>query len=533
MKFLDKLSPSTALVPLNPTPTSEQPDTSARENLYYASWITVIFLIVCGYGAMNHEMWRDEIQAWLLARDSTSFLNLLANMKYEGHPAFWHLCLMPLSRISVSPIMMQVFHLLIAATTVFLFNRYAPFNRLHKFLFSFGYFALYEYGIVVRNYAIGFMLITIFCVLYNQRYRRFIWIGIVLFLTCHTSVHALIVVIAIWCALLCEFLLFYCCKEDVPWKNKHTVWIGFTLIGIGIVTAVLQLNPPPDTGFAVGWNFNFTIQRMNNMVRIITNALLPFTKAVMGHWGNMQLHSYPIFQKYRLLLCYLIIFWCVLRFLKRPTSLFIYLIATIGLLSFFYVKYGGSMRHHGFLFITFVMTSWIYHDAPEFKFPLDIISVYAQRCFSAIFMVFLIFHFMGGMNSLSMDTQYIFSNGKRTAEYIKAENMQDLPMVGITDFAISTVVGYLGKDQIYYPQGSRYGSFVRWDKARTHAVSDAEVIEAAKQISAENSEDVLLILNRNLPAELIEKNSLTLLKQFTGGTIGSEGYRLYLLKNSM
>lgn len=533
MKFLEKLLPSTDLSLSTQPPSSDLSNSTARENLYYASWITAIFVIVCGYGAMNHEMWRDEIQAWLLARDSTSFFNLLANMKYEGHPALWHLCLMPLSRISVSPIMMQVFHLLIAATTIFLFNRYAPFNRLHKFLFSFGYFALYEYGIVVRNYAIGVMLITIFCVLYNERYRRFIWVGVVLFLTCHTSVHALIVVIAIGCALLFEYLLFYCCKDDVPWENKHHIWIGFSLIGIGIVTAVLQLNPPADTGFAVGWNFNFTVERMNNIVKIITNALLPFTKATMGHWGNMQLHSYGLFQKYRLLLCYLIIFWCVLRFLKRPTSLFIYLIATIGLLSFFYVKYGGSMRHHGFLFFTFVMASWIYYDAPEFKFPLDIISVYAQRCFSAIFMVLLIFHFMGGMNSLSMDTQYIFSNGKRTAEYIKAENLQDLPMVGITDFAISTVVGYLGKDRIYYPQGSRYGSFVRWDKARTHGVSNEEVIEAAKEIRAENSEDVLLVLNRNLPAELIEKNSLTFLKEFTGSTIGDEGFRLYLLKGSM
>lgn len=506
---------------------------STKQDFYYASWITVVFLIVCGFGALHHEMWRDEIQAWLLARDSTSVIELFSNMKYEGHPALWHLCLMVLSRITASPVIMQVFHLLIAATTVFLFVRYAPFTWLHKFLFSFGYFALYEYAIVARNYALGVLLITIFCVLYRERYKRFIWIGVLLILLPHTSVHALIITIATGFALLFDYLLFYCCKEDSSSVNKQHIWIGFALIGLGIITAVLQLNPPADTGFAVGWNFNFTLQRMNNITKIITNAFLPFTKPTMNFWGNMQLHSYGIFQKYRLLLSYMIIFWCVLRFLKRPTALLIYLISTIGLLSFFYVKHGGGMRHHGFLFITFVMTSWIYYDCNEYKFPGDIISVFAQRLFKPLFMIMLIFHFMGGMIAVSMDIQYIFSNGKRTAKYIKAENMKELPMVGITDFAVSTVAGYLGKDQIFYPQGSRFGSFVRWDKARTHAVSNEDVVKAAEKLSIEKSEDVLIIMNRTLSSKLVEEHQLTFLKQFTGSTIGGEGFYLYLLKSAV
>ena len=179
-------------------------------------------------------MWRDEIQAWLLTRDSASVFELFANMKYEGHPALWHLFLMPLSRITASPIIMQVFHLLIAATTVFLFVRFAPFNKIQKVLFSFGYFALYEYAIVARNYAIGVLLITIFCVLYKDRHRQFVWVGVVLLLLAHTSVHALIVTIAIGIALLCEYLYFYCCKENELPENRQHIWIGFVLIGIGI-----------------------------------------------------------------------------------------------------------------------------------------------------------------------------------------------------------------------------------------------------------------------------------------------------------
>lgn len=498
---------------------------------FYAIGVTFLFLLVGGYGAIHHEMWRDEVQAWLLARDSTSIINLFANMKYEGHPAFWHLCLMPLTRINASPIMMQVFHLLIAATTVFLFTRYAPFNKVQKFLFSFGYFALYEYAIVARNYAIGVLLIIIFCVLYRERYKRFVWIGIVLILLSHTSVHALIVVIAIGLGLLCEYLYFYCCREETLNANRHHIWIGFVLIGFGIVTAVLQLNPPSDTGFAVGWNFNFTIQRMNNIVRIITNAFLPFTRPARGFWGSNRLYSYEFFQLIRLSLCYLIIFWCVLRFLKRPTVLIMYVTATVGLLAFFYVKYGGSIRHHGFLFFTFILTSWIYYDCPEIKLPTNFISNLAQRCFSFVFTCILIIHYLGGITAIAMEKRHVFSYGKETAEYIKQQDMQDLPMVGDTDFAVSTVVGYLEKDKVYYPKGCRFGSFVRWDKLRTHGVFNEGIIIDAKMLSKRYSQDVLIIMNRTFSDELKEKYQLTQLESFTGSTIGDEGFHLYLIKS--
>ena len=499
----------------------------SKENIFAIS-VTVIFLIVGGFAALHHEMWRDEIQAWLLARDSASVLELFANMKYEGHPALWHLFLMPLSRITASPIIMQVFHLLIAATTVFLFVRYAPFNKVQKFLYSFGYFALYEYAIVARNYAIGVLLITIFSVLYKDRHRRFVWVGVVLFLLAHTSVHALIVTIAIGIALLCEYLYFYCCKENELSENRQHIWIGFVLIGIGILTAVLQLNPPSDTGFAVGWHFKFDEQRIKNITKIITQAMFPLPRASMGFWGSHLLNQNTLFQLIRLPLCYLIVLWCILRFIKRPTALLIYLIATVGLLAFFYVKYGGSIRHHGFLFFTFVLTSWIYHDCPEIDLPFNLLYVLAQWCFSFVFTCILIFHYLGGITAVTMDYRYVFSNGKRTAEYIKQQDMQKMIMVGDTDFAISTVVGYLGKNEIYYPKGSRFGSFVRWDRDRTHGVSNADIVEASELLSTQYNQDVLLIMNRKLEVELIDKYQLKLLNSFTGSTIGDEGFHLYL-----
>ena len=54
-----------------------------------------------------HENWRDEAQAWLLARD-LSIPELFEQMSYEGHPCLWHLLLMPLVRLGLPYISMAL-----------------------------------------------------------------------------------------------------------------------------------------------------------------------------------------------------------------------------------------------------------------------------------------------------------------------------------------------------------------------------------------------------------------------------------------
>ena len=513
-----------------------------KKDKHYALGLTFLFLAVGAFTASHHEMWRDEIQAWLLARDSTSIFNLFANLKYEGHPGLWHLCLMPLTRITHSPVIMQMFHLLITGGTVYLFVRYAPFNWFQKLLFCFGYFVVYEYTIVARNYALGLLLITVFCVLFRERYKRFIWVGCVLFLLAHTSAHALIVAIAIGIVLFCEYVfggrfLRPLNQAFKAIEDKRSIWIGFALIGIGILTAVLQLNPPPDTGFAVGWHFNYDANRVNNIVKLISRAYLPIPKPVHGFWGSNLLTTYSVFQAIQILLCYFLILLGVLLFFRRPTVLLTYLISTFGLLTFFYIKYHGSIRHHGFLFLTFLMCCWIYRESPAVNFSKaeqeetgSTVNRVLNVAGTAILTLLLICHAVGGVIAVCMEHRYVFSYGKLTAEYIKSQGMQGLPMIGNKDSAVSTVVGYLQEPrQIYYPRSSRFGSFIRWDKARTPSISKRRIIEAAKTLSNEKSQDVLIILNGSLSAKRIEQYKLSFLVKFTGSTVRDEGFYLYLM----
>lgn len=505
-----------------------------KKDKHYALGLTFLFLGVGAFAAIHHEMWRDEIQAWLLARDSGSIFELFAHLKYEGHPGLWHLCLMPLTRITHSPVIMQVFHLLITGVTVYLFVLHAPFNRLQKFLFCFGYFVLYEYTTLARNYALGLLLIVVLCILFRERYKRFISIGCVLFLLAHTSVHALILTIAVGFGFCCEY--FCRCKFSTPFTqevettaDKRAVWIGFALIGIGIATSVLQLKPPSDTGFAVEWKLAYESQHFSDVIKLISRAFLPIPGFTLNFWNKHQLETYSLFQSIQIPFCCLLLLFSVLFLLKRPTALLIYLTAIFGLLVFFYIKYYGSMRHHGFLFITLLMTGWIYKDCPEVNLRPKILNDLPQRLFSPFFTFIFICHFIGGITAIGLEHRHVFSYGKQVAEYIRANNMQDMQMVGEIDYAASTIVGYLEKDQIYYVHGNRFGSFVRWDDIRVPDVTDAQVIEAAAMLRAETFDDVLLIMNRALDPELIAQHNLNLLTQFTGSIVSDEGFYLYLM----
>ena len=117
----------------------------------------------------RHEMWRDELQAWMIARSSHSVPNLLDNLRYEGHPTLWYLVLLPFTKLSTSPWTMQLVQFAIAMTTLALVLWKAPFTFRQKVLFAGGYFVLFEYGTLSRSYSLGFLFVALTCVIAATR----------------------------------------------------------------------------------------------------------------------------------------------------------------------------------------------------------------------------------------------------------------------------------------------------------------------------------------------------------------------------
>ena len=114
-----------------------------KEDTAWINVLVIAFLVLGLIGVFNHEMWRDELQAWMIARDSSSLIDLYNNLRYEGHPSLWYIFLYAITRFTDNPLAMQLFHLLIASGTIYVFAKFSPFTKLQKILFTFGYFPFY------------------------------------------------------------------------------------------------------------------------------------------------------------------------------------------------------------------------------------------------------------------------------------------------------------------------------------------------------------------------------------------------------
>ena len=131
-----------------------------------------------------------------------------------------------------------------------------------------------------------------------------------------------------------------------------------------------------------------------------------------------------------------------------------------------------------------------------------------------------------GMFASCMDWFCPFSASKAAAKFIKANHPDNMLLAGDVSFTVSPISGYLDR-KIYYVRGSRFGSYIIYDKESQADLNPQEVLKRVKKLVAQRKKDALLILNYELetvPAFLVE------LKEFTNSIVEDENYYLYLLK---
>jgi len=490
-------------------------------------------MVVGGFVMSHHELWRDEVQAWLLARDSSSALDLLSRQKYEGHPALWQLLLMPLTRAFGTPIAMQVLHLLIATTTVYLFVRWSPFTRLQKVLWSFGYFPFYEYGIISRSYGLSLLLLTVFCCLYPRRQSHFVLIALTLFLLCHTHVLSLIVVIVLFAALCLERLLAKA-GPDEPRCDPLPFYTGCTVIALGIVTALIQTIPPADSGMFVGWQFGLSYDALSKIAKALIGAYLPVPTIGLNYWNNplcldRRLAPLNLFSSLAVL-GYVVFALAGLR--RSPTALFVFVAGTAGLLAFFCVKHHGYARHHGFLFVCLVVAAWMAQSNAQAELASQAASaVYDRwaRAFNTSLTLLFGIHVVAAGIASVQEYRFPFSTSQAVAEYLHQHGHDKSLLVGYPDCCASAILGSSAQKQFYYPEAKRRGSYIIWDKTRLATITDQEIIDAARALSRPSGQHLLLVLGHELDEGMVRDNQMSELGTFDGAVVPDENFLLYLL----
>lgn len=487
-------------------------------------------------------MWRDETQAWLIARDSRWPWEVIRNTRYEGHPWLWHLVLWGPSRLTWNPVAMQVVHGAIATGTVWLILRLAPFPWPVRLLLASGYFFAFEWAVISRNYALGALLLLGVAAAYARRWGSAIPMGLALGMACLTSIHAIIVVLAFLPALVIDYAVAWAGGHRQARSALGRAVAGGLIALTGLVAGIRSVIPPADTGFARGWYFRWEPERVARSAETVLAAHLPVPPDEPGFWGRNRWieegrkapehrSSWAVLPEHRVRLACAILLASLVLFFRRPWWWLAFATASLGLTTFFYIKYMGSIRHHGFHFLALVMAFWMSRHVQPWRLPwsrVDRWLGFLDAALPWVWVPLLCVHVWGAAVALRWTRNTVFSQARNAAAYLR-ERFPDRDAVvwaGHRGPEVSTVVAYLQLPRIYYLEREAWGSYLIWDQARLLPSDEPRLIRRLHALAAEAPRPIVFIASAPLSRRAAARG-WNLLAEFVGSTTG-ENYHLYI-----
>jgi hypothetical protein len=462
--------------------------------------LLTLYLLVIGFVVHAHAMWRDEIQAWLIARDSPDLPALFHNLHYEGHPALWYLLLMPLTRLSRDPVLMQLLHVAIAGATVAVVLWRAPLSIIEKVLFPFGYYMVFEYAVKSRSYALGCLLIVTLCAVWGQRHRHPLLIASLLALMANVHIMLMVISVAFVVALIADRLTDGAELD----RQSHASWrfdvLAMLVIGAGWGIAVATALPPPDLGYLPSWFIAISRGRLQETVSTLGFML----SADRPKWATIAAIG--------------ILVIALVRTRENPVAASFLGAAIVGLLSFFYIRVPAMVWHAGLLFMVLVASVWI-----------DRISAPTRRARplvpAAMFCALLLCQVANGLVAVQRDLRQPLSSGRDVARFIVNRGWERDPVIGMLDYTTTTVVGYLGIDRAYYVNARRWGSFTVWDKQREQKSGIAGVLDAIVRMGPE--ETLVASDDTGVSPTILRSYGFLPVAQFEAASVPDENYTVY------
>ncbi len=499
-------------------------------NKYFPFIITIGFLAFGITLMYFHEFWFDEIYAWSLSRKSVDFIKFLDNMKGLGHPYLWYGTVYFISHYITDNIeAMKVIHLAVSTITAFLFLKYSPFNKIIKVMCVFGYFMFYEYSIISRNYAFGVLFIIIFCILYKNKYKNIIPIGIVLLLMGQTNIFAFSISISLFLMFLIDILMDWKkIRENV--KKIHLI----LLISVVIIEVVLFYLQVRFDNYSIYSAFNKSTEEYLTSIFRISKGLMigyvPIFNFNLNYLGTNLIFNFlsnqGLFYSY---LFSVVLFIFPLLIIKRK-AFFLYIFGSLAIISVPLFLAVCTTRHFGHFFILLIVCLWISDTSKDSQFLIKSKENIIKKIQFIYLIIILTVSLIGTSIACYYEYRYPFSSGKEVAQYIEDKfDKNNLVIVGYQDYASVAVSEYL-KKEIYWPQTGHYSDYSRWGKDRQGALQLESVFAEAYALTRNN--DIVLVLISGEPVkepDIYKKYYfIELDKKFDNSIFAKENFYLYL-----
>jgi hypothetical protein len=462
-----------------PRPSDDRTSVAGGERRF-ETIVLVVYLAVVSFVSARHEPWADETQTWRLAIDTHGLVDLFRSSRDEGHPLLFHVLLQMLGHLSRSWWAPVALHVAIAGMAAWLVVRYAPFTRLQKVLLVFGYFPLYEYGVIVRPYGLGMMLTFAACATWALARRRIVWTGVLLALLANTTVMGTLIALT----LLLAFVIDWAWPDgEAPFRTLRRHPAGLFVAGVVALAvfgiAALQFTRPKVVSDVVVHTTSFSLWRIGSIPLVELRAMMPIAVVHDGvaewfHWAFLPESSRAL-AGLVLVSAIVLAVGCLIA-ARRRASLVFFVVGTAGFIVFFDFLLEGQARHHGSLFLVWVAAAWLAWSGKPSAWPLlpqlgDSATAIGRRLFTCS----LVLPLLGALEFVVTDVRAPFADTRRAAAAIRREGLATAPIIAL-DRLHGQSVGALLDRPVTFPVEGTTRTFVEWGRGtggRGQAATDS------------------------------------------------------------
>lgn len=502
----------------------------------FAVVLTLVYAVILGVALSRHEMWRDELQSWMLARDSASPVALIRNMRYEGHPPLWHLVLWVASRLSRAAGAMQAVQWLTSVTTAYLVARFAPASRPAKVLVVASYYLAFEYAVVSRSYGLGLLLLVAACALLRTRRQGYGPLAVVLSLLALTSVFGLLLAAAFAAALAVDAVADARLRRMIHGHRVQLAAIAF--LAAALAGSIALMRPPSDAPFTGNRRAGRPLIEPWGLATsggLVWRAYVPIPDPDSeGSWNSNIL---PTATRPQLALALglsgLLVALALPLVARRPASLAFYVLATGALLGLSYFRFFGTQRHYGHLFLALLAAVWLARSrmAPWPRhvrglMPRALAGPRLARGAAVGLGALLGVQVLVAARMYAVDLRQPFSAAAATAAYLRDSVPAGTPLAARPSPQASAVSGMLDRP-IYYLDDGEMGTFVIWGPGRRRGGGrGGELRQLAPLLPADGS-PMVLILTYPLADSALAGVRTRLLTHTRSTVVVSENFYLY------
>ena len=465
-----------------------------------------IYFALSLWGILNHELWLDEAQHFLIARDSDSISAIAGNMKYDGHVPLWNYILYFITHyVSDSPLAMQLVHLLIINAAILLFLRHAPFSWALKLSIVFSYYFLFEYSLISRNYALGLVLLFLICHLASYREKYLRWIALLCLLLCATHLFFVFAAAGFYLYYLFYFL------EKRKFPSSLLLLTVSLIMGISLVSFQLSQVPEDNTYFHPG-SVELDYRSLTHPLYSLGRGFLPLPVFGTVYFWNTWLFDLLFFPlKWIISLSLLGGTAYFLR--KDKKALVFYLACVLLMMAFLFSAQMLGKRYTGMFPVFFICAAWLYRNERTFQFTLQ--PVYLQQVFRLSLYVILFVHLVSGVYAYAQDLRKPFTLARETDRNLEDHHLAKQSIIVDGYGSGPAISAYLGK-KVFYLDTNSAGSYLVWKQSNfpKERITLLELLGKSEKVRTMGA----FILVSSRKAETVGKNfQLAELAKFSGG----------------